>query len=258
MNKRLAAIALALSAPYLSWAAVITSVDLVDSSDGIGMPPAGRAAVDVMVELTNNGDEWTAAGMRVDTFGGASFFYRIGTNGVPNLRNPNAGNPPENRSIWATSVSNPSDRTDADSRFSFADIAIAGGYSPATPPPPTATPATVNVSWFRTPDDGYFDGAVARIVFDLPAGITTEELVVTSGTVTPPDSHPLVLVRSIGQMTPAGHDLGTVNASVMFPAVTGIDWVLSAVPEPASVGLVALGIVVLVSRRPSAAGGKHT
>jgi hypothetical protein len=242
--QRLTAGLFAFSLSIVGRGAVVTSVDLVDPGDGIGMPPAGHLAVDVTVDLTSAGDEWTAAGMQVGALNGAMLVYRLGTNGLPNLRNPNAGNPAGNRTIWATSISNPNTRDDNDSRFSFADCSIAGAYSPAGPPPATTTATTLNVAWFRTPDGTTdVDGAVARIVVTWPLGGWGEPRL-TLGTTTPPPSHPVALLVSVGQ----GNDVGTVNASVMSPTVTGINWVLS-IPEPGTVALLGVLGVILVRRR---------
>jgi hypothetical protein len=199
-----------------------------------------------MVDLTRIGDEWSAGGMRADTANGAAFHYRIGPNGSPNLRNPNSGNPPDNRTVWATSISHPVGRGDFEARFAEVDCQIAGGYSPPHPPPATALPTQVNVAWYRTPDGRVdADGAVARVVIDLPPGIELDQLVLTSGTAIPPASAPIVLVRSIG----VGGDAGTVNAGIGGEAVSGINWVLSAVPEPGALGLVLVGAFAVFLRR---------
>jgi hypothetical protein len=244
MLKRFIATAAALTLGSAAFGAVVTSVDLIDGSEGLGTPPAGQAAVDVLMDLTTAGDEWTAGGVAAATSNGAAFVYRLGTNGLPNLRNPNSGNPAGNRTIWATSVSNAAARDDGDTRFAFADCAIAGGYSPPTPPPATTTAGALNVAWFRTPDGTVdVDGAVARIVITLPAG--AGDLLLTSGSTTPPASHPIVLLTSAG----AGSDAGSVNASVMTPQVSGLNWVLSTVPEPTSLALLALGALATLRRR---------
>jgi hypothetical protein len=228
---------------------VVTSVDLVDPSDGLEMPPAGVVCVDVMVDLTTPGDEWTAGAMITTTSNGATFRYRQGVNGLPNLRNPNAGNPAGNRTIFATSIGHPVERSDTVGRFSLADVGIAGGYSPPYPTPPP-TPTSLDVAWFRTPEGRVdIDGAVARVAINLPAGVTDDQLLLTPGTVTPPASHPVVLVSSIGDPEPGGHDPGTANASVMFPEISGIDWVLSAVPEPGAITMMLVAAAWVVRRR---------
>jgi hypothetical protein len=104
----------------------------------------------------------------------------------------------------------------------------------------------LHVPWFRTPDGRKgVDGAIARITIDLPPGISEEQVTLTVGTAMPPPSHPLALITSVGE----GGDPGTVSASVQFPQITGVDWVVSAVPEPATVALLALGALVVLARR---------
>jgi hypothetical protein len=248
MLKRILGVALALGTSALASADVVMSADIVDPGDaGVSQPPAGVLVVDILLDLTTAGDEWTAAGLAATTSNGAAFIYRLGTNGLPNLRNPNSGNPSGNRTMFATSVSNAAARTDEDTRFSFADCAIAGGYSPPSPPPATTTAGSLNVAWFRTPDGTVdVDGAVARIAITLPGGISAGDAVLTLGTTTPPASHPIRLLTSNGE--DAAHP-GSVSASVAHAQTTGIDWVVSAVPEPTSIALLVLGGLAMLRRR---------
>lgn len=241
MLKRFIATAVALAASSAAMATVVVTADILDPTDGGNQPPAGVLSVDILVDCEIGA--WTASGVRAVTSNGATLRYAADPNtGAPVLVNPGTAN------RFVTFFSRPRPR-DADARYTNGAAATAGRYSP-TGPTPTTTPGEVNVAYFSSPPPTIgspaVDGAVFRISINLPAGISADQCILTPGTTTPPTSHPITLLTSVGGQ---GDDRGSVAATFDAPQVTGLNWVVSAIPEPASLALLVLGGLAAFRRR---------
>src|SRR5262249_13580307 len=108
-----------------SFASVGVTVDLLDPSDGISLPPVGSgiACVDVMVDVTE-GDSWTVGAARGVAMSGATLRYAYDPNSMLDLLvNPGASN------RFSTFISRPRPR-DGDGRYSNGAAAMAGRYCP--------------------------------------------------------------------------------------------------------------------------------
>lgn len=233
-----------------TFADVTTTVDLVDASDGITLPPAGVVAVDVLVDVGAD-DVWTAGGLRgfVTPAGqglGVALRY-AGTNdsNTPHddrLFNPGAGN------RFSTFFSKPRNR-DTAGRYTNGAAAVAGRYSP-TGPIETSTATEVSIAWFASPPEGSqspsADGAIARIALDVSGvealpefgGFVAGALGAATG--------PIIFQSSTDQGDP-----GTVSATFDVPVIVGIDWAVwyNVIPEPASLTLLILGGIAALRRR---------
>jgi len=237
MLKRFIVTALAVAASSTALASQILSVGIAPSSvDGDGV-----IAADVFTTVSA-GDSWTAAGVRGVTSNGATLRYAHDPNtGLPILTNPTTAN------RLSTFFNTPRD-AEANGRFNVGRAAAAGQYCP-TGPTAMSTDTEVNVAYFASPPETIgsptVSGAIFRVALDLPAGVLDSGVVIWAGDEAPP-THPIVLFRSFCVNAQQG---GTMGATFDVPALTGGNWGLSAIPEPASLALLALGGLLAMRRR---------
>lgn len=256
MLKRILGAVLALGAGAIAQAAVVTTLDIHDISDGGTQAPSNVVMVDISVNVGSGETlegQWITGGIAASTANGATFRYRGGspTGVAQRLRNPLNSTGP---TVIATCVSDPQSRAPANEtiRFQFSGGDIAGGYIPAAGGV-VGTASVLNVGWYKTPVDpadpeyvGAYSGAVARVAINLPAPYTAADVVLTVGTATAPAGNILMMKST----DPEGLGRpGTVNASQGFPGIAGGDWNLSVTPEPASLALLALGAIAAFRRR---------
>ncbi|MCC6361056.1 MAG: hypothetical protein IT450_20130 [Phycisphaerales bacterium] len=229
----------------LAPADVTTWVDLVDPSDNIPQPPPGIISVDVMVDVSLD-DLWAASGLRglITPIGEAesvSIRYAAipddpNTPGPDNLFNPGLSD----RFITFFSMDR---RRGSNGRYTNAGAAYAGRYSP-TGPLPVATSHEINLTWFQSPPESdrvSGIGAVGRVSLDVAALLEAHpaaEFVVGAPETA---NGPIIFLSTTDEGTP-----GTVSASWNNPNITGVDWAVWYVPEPASVVL----LVLAFARRP--------
>ena len=226
-----------------AYAAITTSVDMVDPTDGIAQPPAGVTCVDVFVDTTNAaGSAWTASGLRgvVTAAGqaaGVAILYDEADSNRPLIQ---AGLDAK----FLTTLSKPRGR-DANGRWTLAGSAIAGRYNP-TGPIHTQTATEINVAYFASPPENAqslgVDGYIARVALStagVPAGQT-----IGAGREAPAGA--TVIFQSVGAEAGVA---GNVNAAFDAPAPTGINWSVWYVPEPASMALLGLGALAFIRRR---------
>lgn len=229
-----------------AYAAVTTSVDMLDPTDGGTQPPAGVTCIDVSIDTINAaGSAWTAGGLRgvvtaAGSAAGVSIIYGPGddpnTGRAEQLFNPGTGN------RFVTFLTKPRTR-DGAGRYTNAGAGIAGGYNP-TAPLETATPTEINAAWFASPPESAasvgVDGYVARVSLNT-AGVSQE---IGAGAVVPDGA--VVIFESVGA---TGGAAGTVSAAFDQATPTGLNWFVWYVPEPASLALLGLGALAFIRRR---------
>lgn len=250
MLKRFLAATFAIAAAS-AYANVTTSVDLVDASDGITMPPAGVIAIDVMVDADPT-DVWTAGGLRgVVTPGGQALGVALRYAGTDDTNTPHDDRlfNPGTANRFSTFFSKPKNR-DANGRYTNGAAAVAGRYSP-TGPLETSTASEINIAWFASPPESSTspsaDGAVARVSLDVAGVMALPDfdgfVVGAPGAAT----GPIIFQSSTDDPNAAG----TVSASFDNPTISGLDWAVwyNVIPEPASLALLALGGLVALRRR---------
>lgn len=203
----------------LAGASVTTTLDRLDLGEPGPWPPSTMAVVDVLVDVSEK-DVWTAAGLRVTTFGGVTIRYTYDPNtNEPDILNPGTAD------RFVTCISRPRGRH-GDARFTNALAAYAGGYCPAAPNY-TASPTEFNVAWYSSPPatsgSPSVDGAIARIAFDIssfswcgccPIGVF------------PASQIPPYYGIWLALFECEGTSAGVVSASFDVPTPLGDDWVL--------------------------------
>jgi hypothetical protein len=224
---RLTACLILLPIVHLS-ASVILSIDKLDPSDGIALPAAHIAIIDIFVDVSPN-DAWSVGGFSGRAENGARFVYDLDPNSqvVPTA--------PGMDHRFVTFFSEPSER-DADARFAQdAAVANLGGNCYqwpwfslleahfgfiGIPPPNPQTPSR--------------DGYIARIALDLSQvrepllRTDSARLVVAS---TPPAGGIPLLMSDCSAGGWSSH--GTVAATFDAPPLVGFDWGLYGIPRPA-------------------------
>ncbi|MBI5864375.1 MAG: PEP-CTERM sorting domain-containing protein [Planctomycetes bacterium] len=221
---------------------VSQSLDILDGADAGAGTPVGVIVLDGFVDIATT-DVWTASGARCVTSNGATLIYQDGDPNTPgvqaNLVNTGSGND--------RMVSKPRGRN-ALTRFDNGAAAVAGAYDPTGPAPGIQTPTELNISFFASPPESASspsaDGYVLRIAISAP-GFGTGDVVL--GGPTAPAGYGILLATIDGNPdgTPVG---GWVNATFDVPAPGGSSYWLWAVPEPASLALLALGALAFRRR----------
>jgi PEP-CTERM motif-containing protein len=242
MSKRFLATAAAVAAASVAMADQTLSVDIYGAGDGTTLEnDPTLIVVDVLTDVST-GDSWTAGGFRGVASGGASLVYALD----PNTQQPDLTDPGTNNR-FVTFFNKPRGR-DLNGRFTNGGAEAAGRYCP-TGPTATTELTEVNVAFFASPPETIgsptVDGAMFRAAIRLPAGILDNQVAIWVGN-DPPPTHPNILFRSFCDNPGQG---GSVGATFDNPTVLGGNWGLSAIPEPASLALLALGGLLAIRRR---------
>lgn len=215
---------------------------MLDALDEGGPPPAEIVVADVFVDVSD-GDVWTAGGIIGETLHGARFRYTRTASGVPRGVRPGTGD------RFVTFFSSPHGRND-DIRFTDPEVAMAGSYTPMAVA--VLTPQVINAAFFRTPTvgDPTVDGYVVRIAMDVAElvlpGAPFENDAFSAYRIGDEPEGAISIFESYPTFT---NDLGTVNATVQEPGVTGLNWGIFVVPEPGPIMLVAMAGAILMRRR---------
>jgi len=197
-------------------------------------PPAGLVTLDSYVDVTAD-DNWLCAGMVVQLRNPlASIEYFLDPNGPVLTAPESAGSPSRHVSF----VSQPRPRG-ANSRFRLGGLAnIAGGYDPPTPRP-QADPTRLNIAWFDEHQPDYpNDGFVGRATIDVSdllaaQGLGPDELFLGPGR----------------QSFPMAAEIAFAATTVRDPTLRRIDLTRYAVPESASLALLAVSVLMALRRR---------
>ena len=239
------ALALIFSATPATFGSITMSIDKLDPSDGLPLPPANIVVADVFVDVSDD-QAWAGGGIFGSTtaFGGAGArLVRLTHNETPVFTAPGA----ENR--FVTFVNRPRDR-DSDERFG-PDGAVGVDGHPSGPATPVLDESTISLVWYRLPpvppppSEIGRDGYVVRIAVDLtnvvdPAFRTDSENIIVA---TSPPPGALILFQSIA--SPEG---GTFVNTYGFDS-DQTDWGIYGVPEPATGFILLLGCCCLRPRR---------
>ncbi len=230
-------------------ASVTTTVDLVDPSDSITQPPPGVIAIDVLVDVSAD-DVWCSGGIvtRVTAAGqslGATLVY--GPGDEPNTaRHENLFNPgTDNR--FVTFLSRPRGRDD-ESRYTNAGAAIGTCYNGGSPIE-YASATELDAIWFHSPPDFLLgsDGATARVTLDV-AALLAEHPAAQFVVGTPNSaSGPIIL---LSEYTYSPGFPGTANVGRFSEnEISGLDWAVWYIPEPASLTSIASAVALFRRRR---------
>lgn len=154
---RLGVFAFAVAAPAA--ASITPTLDKLDASDGIPLPPSHLVVIDLQVEVTAD-DAWAATGIYGEPANGVRIAF---------AQDPNSGGPlftaPGADNRFVTFFSKPRDR-DAANRFGTGAAILPLGYS--GPPIPRLRPTLVDVGAAEmTQGPLGRSGYVARVALDL-------------------------------------------------------------------------------------------
>ncbi|GMU83493.1 MAG: hypothetical protein AMXMBFR47_33630 [Planctomycetota bacterium] len=209
-------------------------------------PPPGLLAIDMFVDPAPD-DVWTVGGLygRVTPWGqAAGVGIRYAPHDDPNTPFPEHLLNPGRSNRYTTFVTKPRNR-DASRRFDDAGAAIAGGYVHAAQA--TANRHEIDVAWFADPPEGpdspSVDGFVARITIDARSLFDGDpNFFFELGS--PQSATGPIIFESVLP----GSAFGTVSASYDNPTLTGLDWAVWYIPEPAPIAIFLIAAVALRSR----------
>lgn len=229
-----------------SFAQLLAGFDILDGSDPGAPSPEGIVVVDFWVDEWWLQDRFTAAGIRAQTYNGATFRYKYMSDPNSPAPFPVVFNPGrDDRFVTCFSENWPRNST---ARFENAMAAAAGGYCPPAPTT-TISEELLNIAYFQSPPylHNYpMVGYVARIALDVSGlGAPNSAYGVFQLGLEPTGAIPVMISDCPGASDPPG----TVWASFDHPQLTGRDWGVFIVPEPASVWPLFVGALLVISSR---------
>ena len=212
--------------------AVLAATSFAVAQPAINIVDLGGGSFDVQVADLNGGTVWTAGGIAGSTSGGASFVYATDPNGMQTLDNAQGNN------ANITFFSLPTGQN-ANKRFNGArPVSFAGKYLGGTGAP-TADPSAMDIAFFDAPGGAEGNtGFIARVGLDTSGtGFAAGDIVAAAGAA--PNGTTVLASGVVTSTTDAFTDAGAAQ----------IDWVVYAIPEPATLALLALGGLAAFRRR---------
>jgi hypothetical protein len=202
-----------------SFAVAQPTIDIVD---------LGGGTFDVNVSSLGGGSAWTAGGLAGTTSNGGSFVYAQDPNSGANL----ITEPGSDSNV--TFVSLPTGQSAAKRFDDRRAPSIAGKFLGGTGDP-TATAGEVDVAFFASPGTSAATGYVARV--SVASGFAPGDVFATAGAA--PAGTTVLASGSVTSTTDAFTDA----------AGAAITWTVYAIPEPATLALLALGGLAAFRRR---------
>lgn len=209
-------------------ASISASVDKLDATDGLPLPPPHIVVIDLYVQPSSD-DAWAETGMYGEPANGVQ---------IALAQDPNSGDPlftaPGAANRFVTFFSKPRER-DANNRFGSGAAIIPLGY--AGPPVPQLTPTRVSVSAVESNAGPLgLSGYVARVAIDLSTALNPsfrqDSANIVVAQTAPADSQLLFECRYGG----AGTFIASRNAFTRQ-----FNWgVYGIIPEPATIAAFAL------------------
>ena len=205
----------------LCFIAAGTVASLAQGPPDIDIVDLGGGSFDVSISDLGGGTAWSTAGLAGNTYNGAAITPSTDPNGVIDLNN-DFGN------LNVTYVSAPV-RT-ATKPFRVQAASLDGKYIGGTGAP-TITPNEIDVAWSDLVDDRFYNtGRLARLALDISAtGLAAGDIVATKG---PAPTGTTLLANGVA----------TATSDTFTDAAAGeITWTVYAIPEPATIALLAVG-----------------
>ncbi len=220
---------------------VVSTAILAASSFAVAQPTIdivdlGGGSFDMNVsDLGAGATTWTTSGLAGTAAGGASFVYSTDPNSGANLAIQDVTNGTGLENV--TFVSLPAGQV-ATKRFDGRRAPqIAGKFVGGTGPA-TVDAGEVDVAWFASPGSVEPAGYVARVVLDISGtGFAAGDVFATAGAA--PGGTTVLASGSATATTDAFTDAGAA----------AIAWTVYAIPEPATLALLALGGLAAFRRR---------
>lgn len=216
-------LATTLMAATASWA--FAAGGSTASVEAVAGSPAGTFTADVS-EVVNDATNWSVGLLQGTTSGGATFVYEPDPNGGNFATAPDRY---ASGARWVTFVSLPFGQSKNNRFNDTGEAGLAGAV--------ITDPTSVRVNFFDAPPVTSGDGYISRVTIDL-SGTGFDQSLVGVGTTVPGGA--TVLASMISQVGTTGDPA---------PAENQLDWFIYAIPEPASLALLALGGLVAFRRR---------